>query len=731
MCGEVDAGRRRANGLGRGIGMVAGPTPFNERFAKIICGHWLDSIGNSIIVSKSADDERELTAVLTPLVDHPEARDRVLTIRYAMSRQWRCGNANLEWADENQQRLVWVTDDGRRSVWSRAANAASPDEIKCDAAFPWLLNNAQPEPWLPLDIPRDILYDGARVAALLDIRQMIGPRSEPQERFTHILMDHDLAPQRGDYLIPGPESPLWESLQVSEAVKRNIAQRIHQIPHEALSQRVIWSGDSEVWVGHHKISVRARDVEALDRRWVLSPKDERKPIEIARLLALYSVFDNPLSNRRNGVHLGLDPELRGQCDYELFASPLNASVPNGRYASKWPHVEWRFGSIGSYPSVLQFLPVNSVVCVNPPFTEAYLADVMGRLAELKLRFRLRIAIPIQETAWRKKLHTSLPAAELLRRYYDASSEKHVDLLHPTLLWEDPRCPTRANGTHTGYGDAKTPARPDGTPLPPQPYAAATALAMGTEPTLPAPPQAAPVIPPFAPPMNPALTGLSAMLSPQLAPMVNGALPVASPMMQMKATPMATTPHMGMPPPSIPQMSTTLLPMPLSCPMGMSMTMPVKAANGSQMMPGMGQVMPGLGMFLASTLPERGNQPMPEDGRDMVRRMMSSHSSETGPSTSDTMYSETTRATTASSLGHQQMNHMHMSMPISPPPPQSAPQGRGMHSQSAYMQPQVDMRSHHQMSNDGPRGMFTLDDGEWPDLAQARGKPRAAPKRAAH
>lgn len=50
------------------------------------------------------------------------------------------------------------------------------------------------EPWLPLDVPRDILYDGARIAALLDIRQMIGARSEPQERLTHILMDHDLHP---------------------------------------------------------------------------------------------------------------------------------------------------------------------------------------------------------------------------------------------------------------------------------------------------------------------------------------------------------------------------------------------------------------------------------------------------------------------------------------------------------------------------------------------------------
>jgi len=229
---------------------------------------------------------------------------------------------------------------------------------------------------------------------------------------------------------------------VSDTVRKSIAQRINSIPHEALSQRISWSGDSEVWVGRHKIAVRPRDVQALSARWVPQPKDERKPLEIARLLALYSVFDNPLSNRRNGVHLGLDPEIRRHCDFELFASPLNAAVANGRFSSKWPHVEWRFGSIGSYPSVIDYLPVNSVVCINPPFTEAYLADVMARLGELKLRFRLRIAIPIQEAAWRKKLHSSLPQPQLLKTYYDASQETAADVLHPTLLWEDPRCPPR-------------------------------------------------------------------------------------------------------------------------------------------------------------------------------------------------------------------------------------------------------------------------------------------------
>ena len=40
-----------------------------------------------------------------------------------------------------------------------------------------MLNNSALDPWLPLDVPRDILYDGARVAALLDLRQIIGART--------------------------------------------------------------------------------------------------------------------------------------------------------------------------------------------------------------------------------------------------------------------------------------------------------------------------------------------------------------------------------------------------------------------------------------------------------------------------------------------------------------------------------------------------------------------------
>lgn len=423
--------------------MVAPRAP-RRPYTEIFHGHWWDSLGNSIVVSApSSASLGDLMAVLSPLIDHPskpeDTNRKVLAIRQDPPPYWRCGNAHLEWWDEHNERLVWLTDDGRRSIWTRKRGADSTGS-EC-ASFPWLLNGSRPET-LPLYnvLPWDILHDGARVAAILDIRQMIGPNSEPQERLTTILMDHDLQYEKGgDYLIPSKRSPLWQTLPVQDSVRRNILQRIRRIPFDAWMHRISWNGD-EIWVGLHKIPARKRDIRTLECRWVGSQKDERKPLEIARLLALYSIFDNPLSHRRSGVHLGLEPAIRQQCDFELFASPLNAAVPNGRFASKWPHIEWRFGSIGTYPSVLHTFPADSIVCVNPPFTEAYLADVMMRLAELKLRFRLRLAVPIREAPWRKKLQTALPSAQLLRTYYDATDDQPIELKNSTLFWEDPRAP---------------------------------------------------------------------------------------------------------------------------------------------------------------------------------------------------------------------------------------------------------------------------------------------------
>ena len=61
---------------------------------------------------------------------------------------------------------------------------------------------------MPSDISRDILHDAARVTAILDIRQMMGPDAKAQNEITEILIDHNLERKRNgsgkseDYLIP-------------------------------------------------------------------------------------------------------------------------------------------------------------------------------------------------------------------------------------------------------------------------------------------------------------------------------------------------------------------------------------------------------------------------------------------------------------------------------------------------------------------------------------------------
>ena len=63
---------------------------------------------------------------------------------------------------------------------------------------------------------------------------------------------------------------------------------------------------------------------------------------------------DPSGHRRNGVHLGLDPVIRRCCDFELFASPLNAAVPNGHFSSRLVTVTgWMTGGgLVGYPEVV-------------------------------------------------------------------------------------------------------------------------------------------------------------------------------------------------------------------------------------------------------------------------------------------------------------------------------------------------------------------------------------------
>jgi len=152
--------------------------------------------------------------------------------------------------------------------------------------------------------------------------------------------------------------------------------------------------------------------------------------------------------------LSLPVSMRKECDYELFASPFNAVVPNGRYASKFPHIECRFGSIGSYPEVLKWIPRNSFLSVSPPFTRSYMDDLAGRLSSLLACFRLQLRLSLGHTRDRALLRM-LPGGQssLVQDSYDASSQCFrgaVHPAHPIVLWKDTR--ERCNSLHCDLGD---------------------------------------------------------------------------------------------------------------------------------------------------------------------------------------------------------------------------------------------------------------------------------------
>lgn len=350
-----------------------------------------------------------------------------------------------------------------------------------------MFNEAPHERWLPQETPRDILYDAARVVVLLDIRQMLGKTyASEQEELTKLLIDYDMQQNKQDYLIPRHDSPLWDRLNVPDDMRNNIRQRVLHVPKLAVSQRLRWvvnqNGDEQIWIGPYKLTPSKKDIATLESRWKASPKEPREDssmrIEMARLLALYSVLDNPTSFFRSGVHLALHPAARQQCEYELFASPLNAVVKNGCFASKWPHLERRFGSMGSYPSVIDNLPKGAIVEINPPFTDAVLEDVMKRLEELKAQFRLQIAIPIWDKPWRGGLSKVLPGHTLLNEYWDSSAEKERPTLTQTVFWEDPDIPPLEfqepdrPGDFLAFGesasDASPPSEESGADAPPPP-----------------------------------------------------------------------------------------------------------------------------------------------------------------------------------------------------------------------------------------------------------------------
>jgi len=474
-----------------------GPTPASLE------GEWLDSLGHAVTVEPGWRRNGPLTVRLVR-----GEREQVLSLRCdPMSGVWACGNALLDLAASGPQSLVWVTHDGRRSVWTRCENGeGAAGSAKLPDLLPWLLvppshvvdgevsqeqsgsmgmgmittstrrrwasiaeesvdeedienllgnedmkakaSDAEGSGTSPTTRPSNggrsisLAADSARVSALLDVRQVLGNDRNAQELLSGLLMDHDLLRRDSeDPMIPAADSPLWERLP--EVPRRNALHRLGNFQVTDLSGCMAEAASpdfSEFCCGRHRIPAASTDVQALLRRW-MGPNDlPRRASSMAHVLALYRALESPLLPfwQRGSMQLTWDPVERKKAnvEYELFASPFNARVSNGRYASRWPHAEGAFGSLGSYPTVVSAIPTSASVGVNPPFSEAYLDHVVGKsLDDLVERFRrVHLTVPVREAPWRAQLQR-LQGASFMRQFWDSTSMTERPLAQPVLYWE--------------------------------------------------------------------------------------------------------------------------------------------------------------------------------------------------------------------------------------------------------------------------------------------------------
>ncbi|CAJ1399742.1 unnamed protein product [Effrenium voratum] len=286
--------------------------------------------------------------------------------------------------------------------------------------------------------------DAARVAAILDARQVLGAASNFQEILSYILIDHDLLRQEGeDPMVPPIDSALWQRLP--EAPRRNVLHRLaahgSSVPGSYVAEFPAGNW-GEIFVGRHQFPVAYVDIQALLKRYTLAEDNvASRASAMARVLALYRALENPVlpaKHRSSHQLCCFGPSSKG-CDdieYELFASPFNAQVSNGKFASRFPHAEEVFGSAGSYPDVLQTWPSTAVVGINPPFSDAYLEDVIGkRLEQIVSSFKkVHLFAPVRDAPWRPQLRR-LAGAGFVQQFWDATASKASFLDQPVLHWQ--------------------------------------------------------------------------------------------------------------------------------------------------------------------------------------------------------------------------------------------------------------------------------------------------------
>eukprot|EP00403_Amphidinium_massartii_P018729 CAMPEP_0178421446 /NCGR_PEP_ID=MMETSP0689_2-20121128/26650_1 /TAXON_ID=160604 /ORGANISM="Amphidinium massartii, Strain CS-259" /LENGTH=481 /DNA_ID=CAMNT_0020042955 /DNA_START=53 /DNA_END=1494 /DNA_ORIENTATION=- len=439
-------GNRKGKGRGRGGGGGKGrgrqwedpPETAGGFDATTFLGEWEDSLGNTVTVTRGPERRSGLIAKL-----ERNGKINQLSVRRDLDLQtWICGNAILEVESSKANCVVWHAYDGRRSVWRRTgedeAVQASTDEAgeaggeasssSTASLLPWLLRPSAEGKRPPEIEVSEASRDGARANAVLDIRQVLGNNRSAQNILSSLLMDHDLlGEEHEDCIVPCPESPLWERLP--EQVRRNAIHRVAAFYATGGDEEVLIEAaqvPGETYVGRHRFLAPPRDLAELRRRWIGRTDEVTFTKTAAHVLTLYQALENPLATegQRSILQLAVDEQqIRHGCiEYELFASPMNAQVGNGKFGSRWPHVERLFGSAGAYPGVLEKFPENAVVGVHPPATEGYLEHVMVQsLDKMLARFKtVHLYVPVREAAWRPMLKR-LKGASFTQNFWDSTA----------------------------------------------------------------------------------------------------------------------------------------------------------------------------------------------------------------------------------------------------------------------------------------------------------------------
>jgi len=87
--------------------------------ARQFIGEWKDSLGHTIVVFEPLRPYPDMAQKFAVLLSRPGCPEKALSIRCDQSDRWQCGNGYLDTEKTTLDHIVWETNDGRISEWTR------------------------------------------------------------------------------------------------------------------------------------------------------------------------------------------------------------------------------------------------------------------------------------------------------------------------------------------------------------------------------------------------------------------------------------------------------------------------------------------------------------------------------------------------------------------------------------------------------------------------------------